>query len=428
MKQISKIFTVLFFLSAVSCSKEICELSDIGNASHKSNYAISIEDISSYLSDASHSCKTRGESYRVQPVTIKKDTVLYIVNYEQGWEVFSADKRAPRVFAKADTGSITIQDFVAIPPLKCLYDAFVENVCFLKANPHLKPHIDFIDCWDAIKANDQEQSNKLPRTRSGESEVVQNHLLQTKWGQDYPWNIRAPYTDINLYTHCQTGSGPVALAQVLYYYYTYYFPYYLNMTYGIQYVPYLDSYNYVYIQSGNTYTYLLDSDVTFISSYNDPSSIWGSMPLDQYGSGSFAAVATLMTDMGVATQSKYYATETTTNPYNVFTVLLNKCNLTAYLVSVDFDELSDMIIQDYNPAIMLLGYLDSNNWVYNQYVVADAMEELYTDSVLTSRYIGFNWGFDGQYDNLWLNTDAINWSANHIYSGVNCMIYHATLE
>lgn len=428
MKQISKIFTVLFFLSAVSCSKEICELSDIGNASHKSNYAISIEDISSYLSDVSHSCKTRGESYRVQPVTIKKDTVLYIVNYEQGWEVFSADKRAPRVFAKADTGSITIQDFVAIPPLKCLYDAFVENVCFLKANPHLKPHIDFIDCWDAIKANDQEQSNKLPRTRSGESEVVQNHLLQTKWGQDYPWNIRAPYTDINLYTHCQTGSGPVALAQVLYYYYTYYFPYYLNMTYGIQYVPYLDSYNYAYIQSGSTYTYLLDSEVTFISSYDDPCLIWNSMPKNQYESGSFEAVATLMTDMGVATQSKYYATETTTNPYNVFTVLLNKCNLTAYLVSVDFDELSDMIIQDYNPAIMLLGYLDSNNWVYNQYVVADAMEELYTDSVLTSRYIGFNWGFDGQYDTLWLNTDAINWSANHVYSGVNCMIYHATLE
>ena len=60
--------------------------------------------------------------------------------------------------------------------------------------------------------------------------------------------------------------------------------------------------------------------------------------------------------------------------------------------------------------------------------ISDAMEELYTDSVLTSRYIGFNWGFDGQYDNLRLNTDAINWSANHVYSGVNCMIYHATLE
>lgn len=424
MKLIVKIFSTLFILLAVSCSKEAGHYSDFNeniDLSDKPNYAISIENMNTYLSERSHSLKTRGAFYDIQPITEKNDTVLYIVNYENGWEVFSADKRAPRIFAKADSGSITREDFDAIPPLKFLYDAFVENVCYLKENPDLKPHITFIDSWEAINTADQNKSDSLePRTRSGEYEVIQSHLLPTKWGQESPWNIRAPYTDVNLQNHCLTGCGPVAMAQLLYY---------LHIAEGLQYIPYEDSYTNKYIPTNSNYIHLYQNEVNFIPANGNSPSVWGSMPLDQYGTGSFEAVSTLMIDMGIASQSRYYSNSTSTNNYDMFYALLTHCNLTMIIDDVDFDVLSNMIVTNHYPAILLIGYTNAFDvWVYGHYVVADAMKNQYSDTnQLISRYVGFNWGYDGQYDNIWLNTDVISWTSSSYYNSVECMMYEYTL-
>jgi len=79
------------------------------------------------------------------------------------------------------------------------------------------------------------------------------------------------------------------------------------------------------------------------------------------------------------------------------------------------------------------------------YVVADAMKEYYQDgdrssvernkrnagrySELIGRYVQFNWGQDGQCDDIWLNTDIINWNIQSTnYNSLYIMVYAPELE
>ncbi len=420
-KVMKHLLYVTLTVLAISCSSEI-DNTYIANENHiKKEYSISINELKSYLSEHNNSL-TRNFNYDVQPVISDKDTVLYVVNYEDGWEVFSADVRAPRVFAKSDSGKVSETDFSSIPALKILYESFINNVKYLKENPELKVNPTFVDRWEttAIPQKTFDRAKDI-KTRSGEYEVLQSHLLQTKWGQGSPWNIRAPYTDETLSEHCLTGCGPVAMAQLLYY---------LHSQNDIQYTPYSDSYTYKYIPNGNSYIQLSYSDVTFTAPSGNAEAIWGSMPINKYSTGSFEAVSTLMIDMGIASLSEYYPSSTSTYSSDVESALMHRCHLTVFSDNADFDLLSDMIVQENNPAILLIGYRNSSNiWLYGHYVVADAIKEQYSSSnQLISRWVGFNWGYDGQYDNLWLSTDVINWTSNSFYNSISCMIYNYSIE
>ena len=424
MRTFIKTISLSFIMIAISCSKEVAEPNaNQNNNPDRTSYSISIDDLHAYLTEQSTTVLTKGSSFDIQPITSKKDTVLYMVNYEDGWEVFSADKRAPRVFAKAETGSISESDFKEIPALKCLYESFVENVKYLKNNPEVKPSTNFVDSWDLPGVSKSESNNdERIRTRS-ESVVTQPHLLQTKWGQGYPWNIRAPYTDVTLQTHCLTGCGPVAMAQVMYY---------LQSIGCISYDPYADSYTTKYIlgNSNSDYIRLHNNDVSFVSPTGSPSSVWNSMPLDSLDTGSgksFEAVSTLMIDLGINTLTEYYRYKTSTwSGYVADAFTYNYFFPTNY-GAADLDDLADLILQDNLPAILLVRHQDNAGNVSDRhYLVADAIKEYYQNpgGELLSRYIGFNWGWDGLCDDYWFSTDALNWFANGtVFNDIFCMIY-----
>lgn len=428
MRTFIKTISLSFIMIAISCSKEVAEPNaNQNNNPDRTSYSISIDDLHAYLTEQSTTVLTKGSTFDIQPITSEKDTVLYMVNYEDGWEVFSADKRAPRVFAKAETGSISEADFKEIPALKCLYESFVKNVKYLKNNPEVKPSTDFVDSWDLPGVSKSESNNdEKIRTRS-ESVVTQPHLLQTKWGQGYPWNIRAPYTDVTLQTHCLTGCGPVAMAQVLFYLQS-------LVPDELQYTPYEDCIVNKYIPGTSSYITLSSSDITFTPTYN-PASVWNSMPLNQYGAGSFAAVSTLMIDIGRITNTEYYAGTSSTYSSYIWLAFNNYFHITSLNISHDFDVLSELIIDNNMPAIMLIGYMGSGPdapFVGGHYVVADAMKEYREttngNTVVTGRYIGFNWGWNGNCDDLWLNSDVVSWTVNgDYYNSISCMIYQVTL-
>ena len=148
---------------AVSCSKDIVDQNtSCDDNSIKSGYSISLNQIRQYLSEQSSTLPTKGFNFKIEPITEGRDTVLYLVNYEDGWEAFSADKRAPKIFAKAEKGTITEGDFKTIPALKCMYESFVENVLFLKKNPNSNPTTDFLDSWD-----DLDGTSRTSRTPEG---------------------------------------------------------------------------------------------------------------------------------------------------------------------------------------------------------------------------------------------------------------------
>ena len=420
MKIINSIKNYLFglFLITVSCSKENDAISPIligKGALVESSYAVTIDDVYHFLSDRA---QTRSQSFRIDPVITGNDTTLYIINYENGWEILSSDTRAPRVFAQSDFGSISEKDLRSVPALALLYEQFISKIKFLKAHPDYSVQELFFEKWDSSSPKQRGQYN-YKGNRSGVNEVVKNHLLQTKWGQGHPWNIRAPYTSINLQQHCLTGCGPVAMAQLLYY---------LHDNGGIQYSPFIDCYTYKYIPNNADYVCLEPGDVTFIPAMGNPNSVWDSMPLDSLCTGqSFEAVSTLMIDMGRVTNSRYYRLFTSTYAYELATSFISDFHMAINSEDVDFEYLSDLIIQNNIPAILLIGHVSP--WVYwsnGHYVVADAMKEYYQENNgdLQGRYVGFNWGWDGQCDDIWLNTDIINWNIlSYNFNSLYYMVY-----
>lgn len=44
------------------------------------------------------------EIVSINPVTFDRDTAYYVLQYSEGWEVVSADKRGPIILAFSDTG------------------------------------------------------------------------------------------------------------------------------------------------------------------------------------------------------------------------------------------------------------------------------------------------------------------------------------
>ena len=410
MRQLVYIF-LLVVLGA--CSKESLKRAESPIRETQSNN-VSLSDVRYYVHHVKGVDETKSSEVSILPIISEKDTVLYLVTYEDGWELLTADRRAPRSFAKAEHGKISVEDISSIPALSMLYENCVDNISFLKAHPYFESKNNFYESWDVAFPFDKLESSSRIVTRSGDFEITQNHLLQTKWGQGHPWNIRAPYTSSSLSEHCLTGCGPVAIAQYLYY---------LNAEEGLDYSPYADSQTLKYIPNDESYITLNSGDVFF---YSGGSSVWTTMPLDSLCTNqSFAAVSTFMIDIGIATQSQYGIGSTFTYANKVSLAFLSYFHISVDQESADFDTLSSLIIEDNNPAIMLIGYRNGMNyWVYGHFVVADAMKEVYQNNQLTGRYVGFNWGWDGFCDNLWINTDTINWTINNTtFNSIACVYY-----
>ena len=58
----------------------------------------------------------------IDPIVNGRDTIMYLANYEKGWELLSADTRAPRVLMMAENGNIAVSGLKFNPIQAELYE------------------------------------------------------------------------------------------------------------------------------------------------------------------------------------------------------------------------------------------------------------------------------------------------------------------
>lgn len=257
----------LFSLLAISC--DISDLSLSGeseeailqfakNARHSLSrgnndyYLVSYEDLESYISFKKKISKdSLFEIKSVKPFPSSDNPALYIINYLDCWEAISSDKRIPAVIANG-RGELSVED-ESNKSLVWLY-SLSEEIRVLKTSNDLPKDSDrYLMFWKLILSDKTLFDTKSPITRSGPDtldhpvpghyelfyveandidSVSINHLIQTKWGQDHPYNIYCPidssYVDAyrfyygtdpdasDLY-HCVTGCVATAGGQMIYY-------------------------------------------------------------------------------------------------------------------------------------------------------------------------------------------------------------------
>lgn len=445
MKLISIINRLSLFIPIVttiafeSCSKQ--DLTVLPSpAINKVENDIGISDIYDFLLKERGVPSTKSQSVSIVPILNGNDTVMFLVNYCKGWELLSGDRRAPRILIKSANGNATISGLKHNPQCTELFNRLVSGLSYLKHNSRIVPPDDMSDSWEKpTLPNDtfalghlgwvfEDYVYTLTENRE------QDHLLETHWGMDPPWNQCSPYTDSTRTSHCLSGCVIVAVGQTLKYLHDVY-----QMPVGICFEASCDA----YVPTNEPGMVLMNSDVEF---YDFSEDNWGYLALNANDSAGVDNVAAFLLYLGYrhgavfrrqgaatgwfgmipAKLSEFSITCQTTNINNNTAAFISACEQDIYTDELPI-LLSLLCTDTYNGS--LSGHVAvADGYLYQKYR-KDAQYGLYMidnngniipgldpirhkviagTTFEEQRYVAINWGWNGNYDGdpdspIWYN-------------------------
>lgn len=414
------------------------------------------------LLDAKKLLKSLGKSNtaRINVYTESKDTILYAVNYAEGWAIIAGDKRTDPIIAESNKGNIS-QNFsnsnfnfwleTYKDELRAIKNSKVDNrIQNTRSNTFISQRKN-LDFWSKISPSPKYNKIKTRSSVEYKWAVVSNtycdsetssieipHLIKTQWGQTFPWNGKLPKdTKANNYT-CPTGCVAVSLAQIIYY---------MHSTFGKP----TGLYHNINISSAT-----ISGETTNIgfsrSNYVSNSTRWEDMALTRYGYGNQDYVGDLMLDIGNRVNMKYsgngsFANITSSalanynltysssdyNFQNVKNSLQNRrpVNVTAYRKEGNTKKghswIIDGIVLKSRHFVTEKHFEYTENWMneseyYNsfddiraRYNVNSEYDTITEDGgTYTTEYLLMNWGYDGSYDDgLFSKYPSDSWIINN---------------
>lgn len=231
----------------------------------------------------------------IDPVERDGDALLYVVNYEDGWAIFSADKHLPPVLAKGQTEAFNLET-VDNPGVLLWMDNMMDATRRVREETPAESANENTALWNGYSKKQKTEGDNPSRTEYLWTKVLVSSVhedidtlywgpyLQTNWGQESPWNSKLAYNNGN--NHFKTGCVAVALSQLLYYFHNT-----LGVPSGLYHGVSVAGWTLYLYQ--NYYTSTLSR-----TDFTDPSPRWAQMPLDSCSDAEGAYVADLMADVG----------------------------------------------------------------------------------------------------------------------------------
>lgn len=276
------------------------------------------------------------------------DTLLYIAQYADGWEIYSASEKSNMILFSSDHGRFDMNDPSMPAAFREMLTEEIRHISELKADTTKYVH----PSWGPSALTDSDlaegkivyHGSKNTRSDSDidydnmppghwvlvETEIVEHidytspKLIATKWGQDSPWNTYSKLVNSNG-TLIQTPSGCVAVALSQYMYYTHFKD-------G---VPATSVTHAIITSDGLDYTFGGSS-----------STIWDYMAKKSTDSNT-NAVALLLGNVGRNINNNYGIGSTGANPSNAKAYLSEVYGVTFTLESFDFEKVVNSIDKGY---------------------------------------------------------------------------------
>lgn len=241
---------IAFTLLLNACTSENVNESDIVDpASLNSEYTGIQKEI------AAHILASRFGGYRntenitratnkfsLSPYILNGDTLLYVAQYENGWEIYSASKCANMILFSSEEGKFDINSFQCPESLRFLINENAKEIREIsrKRPGYIHPswkNSELLD-KDVLKEEVFAKEKDNGRFKVNESELppgkwvqigyeivdrktnTSPKLIKTKWGQSSPWNAYAKYglsIETGEKVQCVAGCTPVAVAQYEYF-------------------------------------------------------------------------------------------------------------------------------------------------------------------------------------------------------------------
>lgn len=423
-----------FLIEEDSCADNYPVTKSTLDALGGSSYAVTPEDIDCYLKKT-QSVGGRNKTHVVKsidPVVGATGITSYIINFDQGCVVMSADKRLPAVMAMSEKDNLDL-DLLPDPAREWLYDLNKSVDDFrLSSSDYLSESEQMnLSFWETLTMQYSEDPFDPPAIPSDYppghwvlietsheliDAIVVDHLVPVKWGQGAPYNAYCPYLH-PVYapsTHALAGCVAVAGSQLLYY---------LHYLYGVPSTAPSSGYVSGYIGSSYTQTFSDESPLIWDSMQSDTDAaalLIGSVGkgiCTWYGEGSIFQNGQCVFTQSIANDASFplYVR----NTYNIL------WSIGSMSTSGDISTIANSIncgMPVYvcaHPASASVGHaflIDSWKDVRHKYVneyeyVCDdpAIDEMLnlphyiriSCSQPAGSYFSMNWGYEGLYDDLW---------------------------
>ncbi|MDE6374576.1 MAG: C10 family peptidase [Alistipes sp.] len=433
-------------------------------------------DVAKFIADYKEIPAARVGEVSVDPLLYEGDTVMFLVNYGEGWDLISADKRAPMILILSETGSATVADLYDNPGKEIRMKTMARAIAALRNDPQAKFFLasrdatdepeEYISMWAAVAP----EGIVFPsiETRAGEvwtcigvektaSQITQQqtHLLKTKWDQGSPWNYYCPFITSNdpASGQCFTGCVPVAVGQLLHY---------LHSKLGVPQKTYGEvsaretslNGSSLYLTAAN-----LNIDEASYGSHWDAMALSGTA--SDYGSAGTKYASALMVYLGYRLGAAYKKTSTGVKVDDIDTAISSllsdyfSISCRSKIGKFDWQILPDNIVERKIPLLIVgSGHQPSldNKLVSHTYVIDGYKEEYvtykytyiqsntmppqfkYTNKWVFEDYIQINWGASGKYDNAW-HTKIVEWQVgtgdnilNFSYDGIQACFYDFSVK
>ena len=225
-------YVFVFICLCIACSIEPCSTQSVLMDTHKINVLTDKVCLEEAYEMASLQTKGISSNIIVEPVIdAAGDTLMYLVNYSEGWKILSADKRTPAVIAQGESGYISFSTencgllswlWIMAADMKHIIHCDDSNLNFTE--DQIKSHR---HQW--VKEPMRFQGDSLPIIpfHEGEWELQSvwtsevyydevNHMVDAHWDQTDPYNYYCPpkdYGDGNK----PAGCAPVACGELLHF-------------------------------------------------------------------------------------------------------------------------------------------------------------------------------------------------------------------
>lgn len=409
-------------------------------------------------------------------VTEKQDTLAYIFNFDNGWVVISGDKRAKPILGQSETGRLKAKG--NLQGIDTWLGTCVDDILAYKNSNDIGSN-DNVDFWRHVIPQGKRTKNQHKIITRGDvegdlfwllrfdyEELVTDslsysvpHLLNTKWGQGYPWNYKCPYgfdEEGNRVT-CPTGCTAVAMAQVIYYMH-----YFKGKPSGLYHDIECNGISY----NENNY------NVTFSrGNYTEDSPRWDLMAYNRYGT-STNYVGDLMMDVGNRVEMTYSGIGSGAFPssegFSHYSLTCKNGDYSISTVNTNLDKGLPVIVVAYANKYKTgmwpfkkTRYSEGHTWVIDgkaeqwkifkkhyywtltdeirdtdmniypyiekEYFIPDVYEGMpYSENrIEVSDYYLMNWGYDGRWDDgLYDRRSSEKWYANYKYFQYDVSIYY----
>lgn len=422
---------------------------------------VSENDIQKYID-----FREKAKDYQPNPVltisSVEGDAEIayYVIQYEQGWEVISADKRGPIVLAHSDDG--TYEESISNEEISAWMASFAQEIENRKKDTNhynnisddvLEKESASLVFWKMVTADTDYLNKKVIVTKPPMDPIVYEgywqlvgqysstvvydyvpHLIQTKWHQQAPFNYYCPYqTDYSI--KAPAGCVAIAGAQMLYYLH-YYFNRPVTAPISASCSGTINNYSMSFSGTSSTIWDSMITDNYDINRYYDTS----------YSDDCSALIAQVgyQINMNYGNGSSSAVTQDLVN--NVFAPRGISCNYINYNTSKLFARLqnSEPVITRASSsagghAFIIDGYQSTATAYYTDYqwmkYLGDGQyepDDRYLHEVFygtpTLQMIYMNWGWGGYYDDVAYSPSG-TWNADgENYTSNKKMIYNFSIS